>query len=376
MTTQNEELSSLYKRLQSIETDNLRMKRFGVIMLAVLMCGIIFVVSTGAWHPAIRQRTVEVQNLILTDSNGKTRCKLEVNGRGDVIQTFIDGNGTERIRLAVDQERVARISLFDEKSSRRVSAVTFPENFKDAPGQAGLAVLGYGNKTSNSDSGGVFFRTTKDGLADQSIFDESGVKCITMGTEGNGQILQRFFDRNGKNRLTMGVTPKNVIGQWFQDASETQRIASIVVPKGTDAEGIGADGYASTLQFDAAGKLRVDTSSYGDGQVSTDYHDGDGHRRISTIVFADGNSMQRQFDSLDQLRFYSGTYSNGESGQAFLGKNGTAKASTMVKSDDTVSNYIEKDAASQAWEAYHNIKDAIELGQGLKNLSDWLSQSR
>jgi hypothetical protein len=408
MNTQPDELAAILGRLQSLERQNRLMKVLALAAGVAVGCGALMAAD------GLRQKTLEVQKLVLSDAAGKPRCLLEVDDKGNVVQSFRDANETERIRLIVDQDGIARIRLFDDAGSARVAAVTFPASFKDAPSQAGLSVLGFGNKAANSAQGGIFLRTTRDGVADEAVFDKTGKlrvsvgsylednlsaveilgkdkdsPCsIQLGTLDNGTAFQQFFGSNGKrrillntgrkgdaaqfffdsdekNRLSLGVSPDGVVAQNWLDKDENSRMRMVVVPRGTTREGIGADGYAAQLFFDKNGKLRVDTSTYGDGQASTDFRDVDGNRRLSMVMFANSEGIVRHFDGNGVVRQYSGTYATGESGHAILGKDGTTKFSTMVNRDGSLSYYQDKDAATKAWEATGNVLQILDLGERL-----------
>ena len=409
MMTQHEELADLSARLLHLEHQNRRMKFAALVGIAIVGCSVLMGADDG-----IRQQVIDVQKLTLSDATGKVRCRLEVDDKGNVIQTFMDNIGIERIRLIVDQEGIARFRIFDDEGSLRVGAVTFPGTFKDAPNQAGLSVLGYGNKSGTSENGGIFLRTTKDGIAEQTVYDKFGKQrigvgsfvddnlsavaiygkdkdhlgSIQLGTLDNGTAFHQFFGSNGKrrillntgqqgeaaqfffdaeekNRLNLEIHPNGVVAQNWLDKDETTRMRMVVVPRGTTRDGIGADGYAAQLFFDKNGKLRVDTSTYGDGQASTDYRDIAGNRRLSLTMFPNSEALVRYYDALGAVRQYNGTYANGESGHAILGRDGIIKFSTMVNRADSLSYYQDKNAAIKAWEATGNVLQLLDLGERL-----------
>jgi hypothetical protein len=395
MAERPQDLSAIVNRLHTLECQNRRMKVIGLTAVLLVGCAALM----GA--ESVRGKVLEAQKIVLKNADGKPRCSIEVDDKGNVLQTMADAKGNPRIRLMVEAEGTARLRMFDEKGIVRVYAATFPDQHKEYPGSGTLGVAG----PQKDKPSGLHLATDKDGIAFQELYDTNGERrgefsiykegwavlrlyapekaaqsnYIALGTATDGTAVQEIATTKGEKKVRRFISSVDCRGIGFHcmyDENEKMRVQGLVVPKGTEKTGIAADGYASQAVFDNRGTIRVDTTTYGDGQCSTDHRDALGRLRLSTIIQRDGNAFHKHLDTNGQVRVYAGTYTNGQSGLAFLGKSGGSKVSTMVKSDDSVSHYVDKGAGTQAWEAYKNVKDVIQLGQDAKYIYDLLKKKQ
>ncbi len=114
------DLGDLQMRLAALERQNRRFKQLGV---AVLVGATLFL----ALGQAPAKRTVEANEFILKDGNGKVRATLRMGGDFFAMPelNFIDEKGTTRLRLWGGRERVgdpanfSGVSVLDEHGRER-----------------------------------------------------------------------------------------------------------------------------------------------------------------------------------------------------------------------------------------------------------------
>lgn len=385
MTDSSGELDSIRGRLALLE----RRSRFLKVLVAllILLLGGAGILALTADPPG----TVHAQRLVLTDARGRVRCRLEVDGDGGVLQSFIDIQGRERVRIAVDGEGSARMRLYDEHGVVRVGAAALGDSHEQAPGAAVLSVLGHGNPGADLSRGGIMLRTFADGTVEQRMYDSRGVTrtllaaqpedglarfsifgkddaslcSLQLGTTDAGSAFAAIYGPDGRERMNQSVDAAGVASHALRDPAGFIRVQTRVVPASVSASGENAGGFATQLFYDAAGRLRVDTSTYDSGQASTDYRDPAGTRRMSLVSFANAESIMRHFDGTGRVRQYIGTYPNGEAGHALIGRDGRTRFSAMVRNDDSLAWHQDRNAASRAWEATGNVLQVIDLAERL-----------
>ena len=106
MIAQAPELAAVVARLEKVERQNRRLKRVGVVVLALAVAGMVM----GQAMP--RARIVEAEEFVLRDAAGNVRAELVAFKDGPAL-TLLDENGKSRATLAVDKPG-PRLSLHDE----------------------------------------------------------------------------------------------------------------------------------------------------------------------------------------------------------------------------------------------------------------------
>ena len=212
--------SDVLKRLESVEWQNRLIKR-GIVVVALVIS-----ISFLAGAHSSTMKVLEAQKLVLSGSDGKPRCQIEVDSEGNVTQTFSDKTGSERIRLFVDSAGVARFRLIDDKGSIRVFASSFPDGATEGAGRAALGVLGYGNGKGDFGKGGMATVSEKDGTVRQIGFDKEGTMRYVNSTEPDGLAAQTFYDKKGTSRIVAGTFPEGNAMHVIADLKGTPRIAA------------------------------------------------------------------------------------------------------------------------------------------------------
>lgn len=92
MNTQPD-LREILTRLDSLERQNRRLRAIVAAVLAVSCVGLIAAARMA-------DRGIDTERLSLRDPTGRERCRLEVDAKGEVVQSFIDSGGTQRMRLS------------------------------------------------------------------------------------------------------------------------------------------------------------------------------------------------------------------------------------------------------------------------------------
>lgn len=268
---------------------------FAFLILAVMI--------TGCTTPVIlQQRVVEAEKIVLKDATGKVRLQIAVDEGGGIVQTFLDTKGTERLKLMVDAENVVRQRFLDEKGTIRMGNSVFPTDSPKVPG--GMAVTGWSNKEGQPM---IYMQVDQEGVARHTMFDEKGnarmasyVKPVdhpqqagSSGTEWfsninggtwtriqttlSGNATHEFIDNNNKRRISLSISNDGVADERFSDAAGEIRAQTYT--KGKDA---------SFNLFDTRNKLRFNTTSFQNGTVVQSFLSDTGENKASTTVASDG----------------------------------------------------------------------------------------
>jgi len=117
MTAQVSELTAVVARLEKVERQNRRLRGAGIAVLVLAAAGLLM----GQALP--RQRTVEAEEFLLRDANGRIRASLSVFD-GDPGLSLIDQAGKLRAGLSlVDGDPL--LNLKDEAGKSRASLSVF-----------------------------------------------------------------------------------------------------------------------------------------------------------------------------------------------------------------------------------------------------------
>jgi hypothetical protein len=160
------------------------------------------------------------------DNNNTLRHRLEVNGNGGIYHRYYDLKGKERIQTHVNEESVARHVLLNEEGKRRVSLFSFPKDHKDAPENAGHAVL--------NDQGEIRIWTgvTKTRVA-QEMSDNTNTARVTMGINKESDAYYALFDRNKEGRFEVATFSDGSSAQSFFDKNGEMRASTAIDPDNT-----------------------------------------------------------------------------------------------------------------------------------------------
>jgi hypothetical protein len=153
MTAQAPELAAVVARLEKVEQQNRKLKRVGVVVLALAVAGMVM----GQAMP--RARILEAREFLLKDPAGKVRGTLSVDKAGPGL-ALVDENGKLRAALAVYKDG-PRLGLLDENEKLRVELAAV---------KAGLWL---------------------------DLYDENGKPRVGLRVDKDGPML-RLLDENGK----------------------------------------------------------------------------------------------------------------------------------------------------------------------------------
>lgn len=136
----------LWVRLEKLERTNRRMRRVGLVLLALVV-----LVSCGM--EATHSRTVEAEQFVLKDSNGRTRGIMEVTAEGPSFK-FYDANQKVRLALSVFHD-MPGLALFGSKEKNAAVLAVVPTGADlKGPETAGLMLYDLqGNARAQLDSG-------------------------------------------------------------------------------------------------------------------------------------------------------------------------------------------------------------------------------
>lgn len=113
MKAQTSDWEAALQRLETLELHNRRLKQMGAVVLA-LAASVLLLGQTAS------KRTVEANEFILSDANEKHRAALTLDETKGPSLTLYDANQKERVRLALS-DRGARMVFLDGNGSERVT---------------------------------------------------------------------------------------------------------------------------------------------------------------------------------------------------------------------------------------------------------------
>jgi hypothetical protein len=124
-----EPLDAIIVRLNSLEKENIRLKRvqrlIGVFALAV---GVIVVLAAGSFSGAVAapRATPAADSIDLRDAKNNVRYSVRLNQNDDAYIRFYDAGGRIRIVLGIEVNGNAHLSIFDGAGNARHRFVAPP----------------------------------------------------------------------------------------------------------------------------------------------------------------------------------------------------------------------------------------------------------
>jgi len=169
--------AALGHRLDELERDNRRLKRYTTTMLfiiaLVLGLGAALVFYSGKAGLPGSPQTVSAQQYILRDSKGTIRGGWGITDDGTVRIALSDAHGRQRVRLSLLEDGSAGLSFADTADRK-------------------LAVLGL----------------LPDHTTSLVLTDPGGIPRVVLGVQANGSSNIVFADQSGSTRAGLGVDTK------------------------------------------------------------------------------------------------------------------------------------------------------------------------
>lgn len=120
-------LDILTQRLDRLERENRRLKRWGALMLLSMSA-----VLTMGQIPA-RTRTIEAEEFVLKDGTGKDRAVLATVEDGTPFLGFIDKDRRLRVSFGLESTGAPLLSLIDKNNKVRLVLAVKPDVPDDLP---------------------------------------------------------------------------------------------------------------------------------------------------------------------------------------------------------------------------------------------------
>jgi hypothetical protein len=171
--------AALGHRLDELERDNRRLKRYTntmlVVIALVLGLGAALVFYSGKVGLPGSPQTVSAQQFVLRDGKGTIRGAWGVGDDGAVRIALSDGRGRQRVRLSLLDDGSAGLSFADTADRK-------------------LAVLGL----------------LPDHTTSMVLTDPGGIPRVVLGVQANGSSNIVFADQSGSTRAGLGVDTRGV----------------------------------------------------------------------------------------------------------------------------------------------------------------------
>ncbi len=171
--------AAFVQRMEALERDNRRLRRYGVAMLLVLAMflgvGASLLYYSGAYGLPGSPQMVAARQFMLRDAQGTIRGTWGTAEDGSVRLALNDDRGRQRIRLSLLEDGSAGLT-FADTSDRR------------------LAVLGL----------------LPDQTTTLALTDPAGVPRMVLGVSANGSSNLVFADHSGTTRAGLGVDSRGL----------------------------------------------------------------------------------------------------------------------------------------------------------------------
>jgi hypothetical protein len=166
-------------RLDALERDNRRLRRYAVTMLVVLAgflgVGASLLYFSGAYGLPGSPQMVAARQFLLRDAHGTIRGTWGTDEDGSVRLTLRDEQGRQRIRLSLLEDGSAGLTFADTADRK-------------------LAVLGL----------------LPDHTSTLALTDPAGVPRMVLGVAANGSSNLVFADHSGTTRAGLGVDSRGL----------------------------------------------------------------------------------------------------------------------------------------------------------------------
>jgi hypothetical protein len=171
--------AAIVHRMDALERDNRRLRRYGIMMLVVLAVflgvGASLLYFSGAYGLPGSPQMVAARQFLLRDSRGTIRGTWGTAEDGSVRLALSDDRGRQRIRLNLLEDGSAGLT------------------FADTAGRK-LAVLGM----------------LHDQTTTLALTDPAGVPRMVLGVAANGSSNLVFADHSGTTRAGLGVDARGL----------------------------------------------------------------------------------------------------------------------------------------------------------------------
>ncbi len=153
MSLKNQHLSSLERRLESLERQNRRLK--GLTIAGAVCLGAALLLGAGQGERAADRhgpdRDADAEDLVVRDRNGKVRARLGMLKGDAPALMFYDREGTVRCAIGIVDE-VPRLDFFDPSRCSR-----------------------------------IWLGVSKEGMAGMNLYDQEGNAGEALGVAANGE---------------------------------------------------------------------------------------------------------------------------------------------------------------------------------------------
>jgi hypothetical protein len=209
--------AALGHRLDELERDNRRLKRYTTMMLVVIALvlglGAALVFYSGKVGLPGSPQTVSAQQFVLRDSKGTVRGAWGTGDDGSVRIALSDDHGRQRVRLSLLEDGSAGLSFADTADRK-------------------LAVLGL----------------LPDHTTSMVLTDQGGIPRMVLGVQANGSSNIVFADQSGSTRAGLGVDTKGLGTFTLVDekgGSEPEQLLDTLQQQGQDQGPAPADSTAA-----------------------------------------------------------------------------------------------------------------------------------
>jgi len=320
------EAGGVMERLERLERENRRLKRAATAALAALAA----LALLGQAGP--KRRTVEAEEFLLTDANGKQYARLGVRSDGSPVLSMSDQTGKTRALLGATLDGTG-ILFYDEAGKSRIGLLEAPDGaaYLSLADRGGMnrAILktsadGSTNLVFNGTTGGpraalsvgsddapalqlwdgqkVRARLTSDSFA---LFDQNEKARVGAVVDKSGWPLLVLQDAEGKPAVRLHASPdgtqrrpalvlydKGGAAGVLAQVLEGGNTVAVVGARGSAIVSLEKDGSPRFSLEDGEGKVRAALRLGGDGTAALSFADHAGKGRVGIGVRPDGAAIR------------------------------------------------------------------------------------
>jgi len=291
-----EMMESIVLQLEAVKAEN---KRQSVQLKVIITLFVILASVVLLGFSAERTDSLQLKSFSVVDDNGVVRYRLGAI-ENDYGAVFYDADGKKRIFQGLFADGSARIRMFDERETPRLSSGVFRTDNKEAAALAATTyytkdgkakmTLGANSPASNSTETNDVFITVlgSDGKAKIYLADRQDRAQISMRShgdvynlsllvdpsysglwlrDGNGKVRTELMSQNDYTRLALLDSNEKIVSNYYASASKSVLAHYNTSGYAQIAMAARSDGGSAFENFDSAGSHTVLMGMANDGSV-------------------------------------------------------------------------------------------------------------
>lgn len=200
----SDDLHALAARVESLETQNRRLRRLGGLAVVVLAAGLLMGQAAKQDQPATARRIIEAESFVLKGPDGEMRGLWSVIPSGETQLTLWSKDHSVHALMDVAPSD-ASLTLSGEGAMPCATLHTANS------GSTGLNLLDKDGKTRGR------WTVNPNGVTRLALFDKNAKRCINSSVLPEGAPMLSLSDQAGKGGVELSTTPDGPLGLTLTD---------------------------------------------------------------------------------------------------------------------------------------------------------------